>query len=279
MDTETTFDKIAADQRIMITEMNSKGIQLLTQNEFGNGAEIFLEALTLLLSETKEYKQSPPTLYTHIDVLAQDNTVAENKFLAFSQNTEDSYTRQLHGATARRRRAIYSVAIPNRNKHVSTLSNDVYQFFDRAIAVDKRGFRGTHENNLLTIGVLAYNVGLAYHLGGVFLCKSSLFTSALEYYNIAFTILDGMLSNQSKANGRGSLTKLPLLATLNNIGHIHAYQCSYSFAEEYCEEIAYHLESAGGARGKIFGSEEETEIFIQNACFYPRSEEISAASA
>jgi len=254
----------------MTEMMNSKGIQLLTQNEFGNGAEIFLEALTLLLSSKEAKEKSSSVVYTPIDVLALDHTVREKHF-AVSQNTDDSHQRQLHRA-ARRRRRMYSVAIPNRNKHGSTLCNDVYQLFDRAIGVD--GLRD-NENNVLLIGVLAYNIGLAYHLGGVYLCKSSLFASALEYYNMAFTILDGMLDT----NKRGSSTQLPLLAALNNIGHIHAYQCSYSFAEEYCEEMAYHLESAGGRRVKVFGSEEETEIFIQNACFYPRSEEISAAAA
>jgi hypothetical protein len=274
MGNERTCENYVADQ---ITELNSKGIQLLKEGEFAHGAEIFLEAMTLLLlSEVKGDDHFPAKEYTAIDVLAQDTTDGEIH-LVCSSYKQGFNSRQRRRATDKG--LIYSVAIPNCNKTASTLSNDVYQFFDRAIGAETMGLPNNYEDKLLIIGVLSYNIGLAYHLGGVYLCKSNLLTSALEYYNMAFKILDDMLSSQLTASEIGVMTKLPLLAALNNIGHIHAYHCSYSFAEEYCEEIAYHLESVGCLQMKEFASEEETDIFIQNACFYPRSEEISAAAA
>ncbi|GAX18643.1 hypothetical protein FisN_10Hu146 [Fistulifera solaris] len=274
MGNERTFENYVADQ---ITELNSKGIQLLKEGEFAHGAEIFLEAMTLLLlSEVKGDDISPATEYLAIDVLAEETTDGENH-VSCSSYKQGCYSRQRRKATEKGR--IYSVAIPNCNKTASTLSNDVYQFFDRAIGAETMGLPSSYEDKLLIIGVLSYNIGLAYHLGGVYLCKSSLLTSALEYYNMAFKILDDMLSSQTTASAVGRMTKLPLLAALNNIGHIHAYHCSYSCAEEYCEEIAYHLESIGCLQLNAVASEEETDIFIQNACFYPRSEEISAAAA
>lgn len=274
---EAVSDMYPSDR---IADLNSKGITLLKESEFGNGAKIFLEALMLLMSEVKDDERSCPSVQTSIDVLAQDTVVAtgvEEKHRGFTTCTEDQHTRQLHGDAAHR--TIYSIAIPNRNKQAFTLSNDVYELFDRAIDFQQQSLPDSCSTNLLMIGVLSYNIGLAYHLGGVYLCKSSLFTSALEYYNMAFKILDDMVGNQSTSTGIDIITKLPLLAALNNIGHIHAYQCSYSFAEEYCEEIAFHLESNEYLRCKVFGPEEETEIFIQNACFYPRSEELAAAAA
>ena len=77
-----------------------------------------------------------------------------------------------------------------------------------------------HQNHLLV--TLFFNMAICHHANGMRQCQSSDLSTALQLYELAFSIID---TTQSSDFGWGD-QQMILLAIYNNMGHIHATFCN-----------------------------------------------------
>jgi len=128
----------------------------------------------------------------------------------------------------------------------------------------------------LSSAILLYNIGLSLYLNGRQRGASHLIGQAIQFYHASYHILrDHNLINQP------NLSALPVMALLNNIGHIHAY--FYRFLEtSICrQDLSLHLSTKLSSVSQIGSqlTEEESEIFVKNCVSYPAWQHLAAPSA
>ena len=121
----------------------------------------------------------------------------------------------------------------------STNEGGTFAFFDRLLTLSQDAFLASnsklghhsqeesavetlllHQNHLLV--TLFFNMAICHHAKGIRQCQSSDLSTALQLYELAFSIMDTTTSSDF---GWGD-QQMILLAIYNNMGHIHASFCN-----------------------------------------------------
>lgn len=123
--------------------------------------------------------------------------------------------------------------------------------------------------------ILTFNVGLSYHLQGLFHSPQSdrHLRLALEYYTAAyFAVRD---EQNTCFRCRLELSRLSFLAILNNIGHYHAYMQNRAERDECSRDLLRH--TAILASFLTLSTDEYRIFFINGSIFQQQQAQLLAA--
>ena len=117
----------------------------------------------------------------------------------------------------RKRRLLFSVGVFEKARDI--VPNEYFSLYDRALHLSAQALTNsipTYVSGCLTIAILMYNIGLAYHLEALQKGDPHLLSTAVDSYAFAEAAIE--TDKTTVLNGN-----LGSLAIANNVGHIHAY--------------------------------------------------------
>jgi len=161
---------------------------------------------------------------------------------------------------------------------IMSAQHDVFYLFDRALAITPNIdhlLEDSEPLQFLTLAVLLYNTGLSLHLEGLRKGHSYMLQQAGQFYDMSYSLLcEGSLSNEPL------LSALPMMAVLNNIGHIHAHFGCFNVTKTCKQNLLFHINELNtpAVSGQSLSDEENT-FFIENCICFPQWEHMAAPAA
>ena len=159
-----------------------------------------------------------------------------------------------------KRRLLFSVAIRAKQDELLTADSEIFALYHRALHFSLRRdlLTGTpQECGYLIVGVLLYNLGLAYQIDGLETCQSRQLGKAIDWYTLAEASL-------ATGNVKKLDVRLCELAITNNIGHIYAFNRDYEGMQLRGGELCRRLSTLSSASQQ----DEEYAMFFQNSRFH-----------
>lgn len=240
--------------------VNEQGLRLLKNRDYERACMCFHDGLKTVLEENQ----------THFPFEAKYSSVSAQLLREKATQDQASFGR------ATRSNILVSASF-NPNPVLDT-HNEILTLYSRALSVRMEFLEeASSEDDViqnLLIGVYFYNAGLAFHLQALSSNSGDIMSKAADHYAIAYSrFLDCSLYNGKAVNAT-----LGLLATSNNIAHIHAFCRNMEQVEMCIEELAIRLSGFVMQSGETHHIN-ECRMFLQNVCYFQESAFTSAPAA
>jgi len=244
-----------------ITNMNSQGILFMQESRHEEAIRCFQRGLATLLRMLDDPFCAVDKVYLRSSdgssVISQgktNNTSDQASVQPYSQRDSECLLR--------------SISLCNDS---SSMDDDVFILYRRAVHLSLDclvDFEHSHSfYRSIFSGILVYNIGLAHHIKGLAKNAASELLSALTYYNMA---RNAHFLRMEYSDDERYAPALLLLASTNNIGHIHATFRDFETTDAYVTEtralltslVFYHPLSKGSL------TDEEYSAFFLNTYFF-----------
>jgi len=244
-----------------IANMNSQGILFMQESRHAEAIRCFQRGLATLLRMLDDPFCAADKVYlsnsNESSLLFQgtaNNTSCQNSDQPKNQRVNECLLR--------------SISLCNDS---SSLDDDVFILYRRALHLSLEclvDFEHSHSfYSSIFSGILVYNIGLAHHIQGLAKNATSELFSALTYYKMA---QNAHFLRMEYSGDERYAPALLLLASANNIGHVHASFRDFEATDAYVNEargllsslVLYH------AFSKDSLTDEEYQVFFLNTYFF-----------
>ena len=238
-----------------LIDINAIGVQKIQQGDFIGALNHLNRGLTMLLTtETEAKAAGVPTgsVGTNLGLYHYGHAIVKSTPLL----TRDG------------------APLPPLKEH-----EDVFCLYNRALEIDADAATLANSYQFgrhIVISVFLFNIGLIYHLVGLYKGTSAFVEKALEFYSMSFESAETTPSERCCVTGP-TVKQFCLLAILNNIGHIHSYFGRLDETAIVRDELAHNL----SAFAPLFAQElrDEFRIMFLNAVFFSKDSLAGAPAA
>lgn len=239
--------------------MNEQGLRLLRNLDYEKAIMCFHDGLKMVLEEHQNCSFLEAKYSSRSAELLREKVARDNSLFGLATRTN------------------LLVSVASSLNPVLDAHNEILTLFNRALTVRAEFLEEfVKEDGIpnLLIGVYFYNAGLAFHLQALSSNIGESMSKAAEHYAIAYA----RFLECTFYHGKDVKVTLGLLATSNNIAHIHAYCRNMEQVEICIEELASKLTSFVMQSGETHPFN-DCRIFLQNVCYFQESVFSSAPAA